>query len=187
MRIVLIVLALLLGCDTSEPSSTTTPAADVQLSAMQGVPTVELCGPDEPGEKIVFGGRVLDYAGQPLSRAAVVAYNADTNGLYARPGATTRTPRLRGVAVTDDQGRFRFSTVRPGGYPSADDPAHIHLTVTSAGHRLRYVTYWFEGDPRITDAKRREASSSREIVIVELHRDNSGRLSFGHEIQLEGD
>src|SRR5262245_53320926 len=44
--------------------------------------TVTLCGPDEPGERLVFSGRILDEQGQPLAQAAVMAYHTDRQGLY---------------------------------------------------------------------------------------------------------
>src|SRR5437867_8805596 len=75
--------------------------------------TVALCAPDEPGEKLVFNGRILDYEGRPLEKASIVAYHADRQGLYNPPEAKTRVPRLRGVAVTDRRGGFRFATIRP--------------------------------------------------------------------------
>ena len=42
--------------------------------ALQDRPQLtELCAADEPGEKVSFWGRVLDYQGRPLAKAAVVA------------------------------------------------------------------------------------------------------------------
>src|SRR5438067_879687 len=65
------------------------------------VKPVSLCHAAEPGEKLSFSGCVIDYQGKPLAMAAVVAYNADRNGLYVPTGSTTRIPRIRGVCVTD--------------------------------------------------------------------------------------
>ena len=36
------------------------------------------------------------------------AYHTDRSGLYNPPDSATRVPRLRGVAVTDEEGRFGF-------------------------------------------------------------------------------
>src|SRR6188508_2154675 len=103
---------------------------------------VSLCGSDEPGEKLEFWGRVLDYRGRPLSKAAVVAYHTDRTGLYNLPSAGTRVPRLRGVCVTDEAGRFGFTSIRPAAYPNGNDPAHIHMVITAPAHQMRYVEYW---------------------------------------------
>lgn len=140
---------------------------------------VVLCPVEEPGRRITFSGRVYDMDGRPLSEAAIVAYGADTSGHYAPPESGSRVPRLRGVAITDEQGGYAFETVYPGGYPGRDDPSHIHLTVAAPMHGIEYVTFWFEGDPRLTRSKRR--AIDQETVIVEL-RDGA----FRHDIHLSG-
>jgi protocatechuate 3,4-dioxygenase beta subunit len=134
---------------------------------------------------LVFSGRVLDYTGRPLSKAAVVAYHADRGGLYNPPNPVTRTPRLRDVAVTGQDGGFRFSTIRPGPYPDGSEPAHIHVAVLAPAHHLRYVTYWFEGDPLITAERRRKLATDPETVVVELGRGADGVWSFTHDIRLK--
>jgi protocatechuate 3,4-dioxygenase beta subunit len=106
----------LAACSCSGPGAPQrTPSTPVG-QPMDSARTI-LSDASEPGDRLVFFGRVLDYRGQPLSKAAVVAYHADHSGLYNPPNAASRTPRLRAVAVTDHNGEFRFSTVRPGPYP----------------------------------------------------------------------
>ena len=161
----------------------------VQTDTLTDPPSqlVALSGPDEPGEKLEFWGRVLDYRGQPLAKAAVVAYHTDRTGLYNSPSAGTRIPRLRGVCVTDDAGRYGFTTIRPAAYPNGNDPAHIHLVVTAAAHQVRYVEYWFSGDPLITKAHREQAVGNPSLAIVELLGDAKQGWTFSHDIQLEAD
>lgn len=142
-----------------------------------------LCGADEPGRRLEFWGRVLDQDGQPLARAAVTAYQTDAAGLYAPRGAG-RNPRLRAVAVTDEGGWFRFTSIVPGPYPDTDDPAHVHLGVLAPAHELRHVTVWFEGDPRLTPRQR--AARDAETVIVTPVPRADGALAFRVDVQLEG-
>jgi protocatechuate 3,4-dioxygenase beta subunit len=58
-----------------------------------------------------------------------------------------------GRAVTDDQGRYRFVTVKPGAYPwknhlNAWRPAHIHFSLFGRAFTQRLVTQmYFPGDP----------------------------------------
>jgi len=148
---------------------------------------VALCAPEEPGEKLEFWGRVLDYRGQPLSKAAVVANHTDRSGLYNSPDAGTRIPRLRGVSITDEAGRFGFTSIRPAAYPNGTDPAHIHLTVTAPAHRMRYVEYWFSDDPLVTKARREHAAGDPSLVIVEPAGDAKQGWKFSHDIRLEAD
>ena len=148
---------------------------------------VALSGADEPGEKLEFWGRVLDYRGRPLDGAAVVAYHTDRTGLYNSPSAGTRIPRLRGVSVTDAAGRFGFTTIRPAAYPTGTDPAHIHMTITAPAHQMRYIEFWFSDDPLVTKEKRERAERDPALVVVELSGDAKQGWKFSHDIQLEGD
>jgi protocatechuate 3,4-dioxygenase beta subunit len=157
-----------------------------QDNAPQCATVVEIADKNEPGERLYFGGRILDYQGQSLSEAAVVAYHADATGVYNPPNAGTRIPRLRAVAVTDEAGLFCFSTILPRAYPNTNEPAHIHLEITAPAHRLRYVTYWFDNDPFITEEQQTRAESNEEIVIVSSSKDENGNWTFFDEIRLAG-
>jgi protocatechuate 3,4-dioxygenase beta subunit len=147
--------------------------------------TVRLCDPAEPGEKLFFSGQVLDYAGRPLSKAAVVAHHTDHRGLYNPRGSDTRVPRIRGVAVTDADGWFRFTTVRPAAYPDASQPAHIHLVVGAPAHQIRYVELWFTDDPFVTADRRRDAEGSQTLFIVQPSKGADGVWTFRQDIRLD--
>lgn len=173
-------LVAALGCSQDVPAQT----SDRQATPRQDAAT--LTPASEAGDRLTFGGRVFDYAGRPLSRAAIVAYQADASGRYNPPGGNTRVPRLRAAAITDDEGRYRFATIRPAAYPDGSEPAHIHLHITAPAHQLRYVTFWFEGDPLLTPALRRRADRDAEIRIVPLAGDASSGWHFEYDIHLEG-
>jgi protocatechuate 3,4-dioxygenase beta subunit len=158
----------------------------IPLLVLAAAVPVILAGPDEPGERLLFAGRVLDYGGRPLAKAAVVVHHADHRGLYNPPGSPTRVPRLRGVAVTDEEGGFRFSTVRPAPYPNGTQPAHIHVEICAPAHRVRTLEYWFDGDPLITPEMRRHADRGGGAVIVDVERDSTGAWTFHDDIRLEG-
>lgn len=172
----LVLVLLTMGCT----AATTAPPPAVHAAA------VVIAGPEEPGERLVFTGRVLDDGGRPLARAAVVAYHTDRQGLYNPRSSDTRVPRLRNVAITDAEGAFRFSTIRPAGYPEAAAPAHVHLEVVAPAHHVRFLEYWFEDDPRVTPARRAEAARGEDTVVVRLARDASGAFTFHHDIRLRG-
>jgi protocatechuate 3,4-dioxygenase beta subunit len=162
-------------------------AAQAAESSQPPPTLVSIAPPGEPGEKLVFWGRVLDYDGRPLEKAAVIAYHTDQHGLYNPPNGPTRVPRLRAVAVTDTDGRFGFSTIRPAAYPNATEPAHIHLVIGAPAHDPRYLDVWFEGDRFLTTAHRERASSSRSpAVIVRLDGDAKKGWTFEQDIRLEG-
>lgn len=177
------------GQQASSPANVRT-NAPLELDASPpppGVAAVAMCTADEPGERMEFYGKVLDENGRPLRAASVIAYSTDVTGLYVPKDAEKtmgRNPRLRGVAVTDESGWYRFTTIKPAPYPDISEPAHIHLHIDAAVHRHMYRTVWFDGDPLITDAKRR--SLDAETVIVPLTRREDGVHVFRHDIRLSG-
>ncbi len=148
------------------------------------VAPVAMCETSEPGERIDFFIRVLDENGRPLEKAAIIAYSTDIHGLYVPRGHPNRNPRIRAVGATDENGWCRFTSIKPGAYPSSDVPAHIHLHVDAPVHRLRYLEVWFEGDPKVTPALRRNMSD--ETIIVEPERNADGAWTFAHEVRLRG-
>jgi len=93
--------------------------------------------PGEPGEPLVLSGRVVDRTGRPATGIVVYAYHTDRHGIYPHApglrGAAARHGALRGWAMTDAAGRYRFETIRPGSYPGRDVPQHIHMHVIEPG------------------------------------------------------
>jgi protocatechuate 3,4-dioxygenase, beta subunit len=57
------------------------------------------------------------------------------------------SPRLRGWAKTDNNGRFEFSTIKPPPYPNRYVRAHIHVHVRAAGYPRQWFEIEFAGAP----------------------------------------
>ncbi len=103
-------------------------------------------------------GRVLDGEGRPVRRQLVEIWQANAGGRYVHkrdqhPAALD--PHFTGVGrcLTDDQGVYRFTTIKPGPYPwrnhrNAWRPAHIHFSLFGTEFTQRMVTQmYFPGDP----------------------------------------
>jgi protocatechuate 3,4-dioxygenase, beta subunit len=106
------------------------------------------------GQVIHVMGRVLDLDGEPVRRAKIETWQANTHGRYTHPNDTNPAPLDAnfegfGVMTTDAEGRYRFKTIKPGPYPAGQGvirPPHIHLIVS--GRRDKLVTQmYFEGEP----------------------------------------
>ena len=110
------------------------------------------------GERIVVTGRVLDANARPVSHTLVEIWQANAAGRYPHPRDQHNAPTDpnftgAGRTLTDDQGRYRFVTIRPGEYPwrnhyNAWRPAHIHFSLFGPAFMTRLVTQmYFPGDP----------------------------------------
>ncbi|MGW8950350.1 protocatechuate 3,4-dioxygenase subunit beta [Streptomyces sp. NPDC055709] len=110
------------------------------------------------GERITVTGRVLDRAGRPVRGQLVEVWQANAAGRYAHERdrhPAPLDPNFTGVGrcVTDDEGRYAFTTIRPGAYPwrnhvGAWRPAHIHFSLFGTAFTQRLVTQmYFPGDP----------------------------------------
>jgi protocatechuate 3,4-dioxygenase alpha subunit len=78
-----------------------------------------LAGPQVAGERIEISGRVFDGDGKPVPDAVLETWQADAAGRYAHPDDVRRGPDGAGFTgfgrfPTDEAGRFRFTTIKPG-------------------------------------------------------------------------
>jgi protocatechuate 3,4-dioxygenase beta subunit len=110
------------------------------------------------GERIVVTGRVLDEAGRPVPNTLVEVWQANAAGRYIHKVDQHNAPIDPnffggGRCVTDEDGRYRFYTVKPGAYPwgnhaNAWRPNHIHFSLFGTSIASRLVTQmYFPGDP----------------------------------------
>jgi len=113
---------------------------------------------DPIGERIVVTGRVLDANARPVANTLVEIWQANAAGRYPHPRDQHNAPTDpnftgAGRTLTDEQGRYRFVTIRPGEYPwrnhyNAWRPAHIHFSIFGPAFLTRLVTQmYFPGDP----------------------------------------
>jgi protocatechuate 3,4-dioxygenase beta subunit len=110
------------------------------------------------GERIIVTGRVLDGDGHPVRNALVEIWQCNAAGRYMHqvdqhPAPLDPNFTGAGRTLTDDEGRYRFVTIKPGAYPwgnheNAWRPAHIHFSLFGTAFATRLVTQmYFPGDP----------------------------------------
>ena len=110
------------------------------------------------GERMVVTGRLLDRNGEPVPRALIEIWQANSTGRYVHKSDqhdAPLDPNFLGIGrcLTDETGTYRFLTIRPGAYPwgnheNAWRPAHIHFSVLGPSFMNRLVTQmYFPGDP----------------------------------------
>ena len=115
---------------------------------------------DPIGERIIVHGRVLDEEGRPVPGALLEFWQANAGGRYRHKKDNYLAPIDPnfggcGRALSDDEGRYHFRTIKPGPYPwrnyvNSWRPAHIHFSLFGSGFAQRLITQmYFEGDPLI--------------------------------------
>jgi len=128
----------------------TVTAADSDLTAQHSEPPA--------GERIIVSGRVSDEDGRPVRGALVEVWQANAAGRYRHKLDQHKAPLDpnfdgSGRMITDDEGRYKFTSIKPGAYPwgnhhNAWRPAHIHFSLFGTGLLSRLVTQmYFPGDP----------------------------------------
>jgi protocatechuate 3,4-dioxygenase beta subunit len=155
------------------------------------------------GQRIIVTGRLLDGDGRPIRNSLVEIWQANAGGRYRHTGdrwPSPIDPNFSGLgrALTDDDGRYEFTTIKPGAYPwknhdNAWRPAHIHFSVFGSAFTQRLVTQmYFPEDPlfsqdpifnSIPDEKARQRMISRfnlERTVPEW------ALAFDFDIVVRG-
>jgi protocatechuate 3,4-dioxygenase, beta subunit len=142
-------------------SEITGPSFETESLEIKGCDLTSPRGLPAMGERIIVGGRVLDEDGRPLPRMLVEMWQANAAGRYLHAVDQHDAPLDPnfigcGRVLTDDEGRYRVVTIRPGAYPwgnheNAWRPAHMHFSVFGPAFATRLVTQmYFPGDPLLS-------------------------------------
>jgi len=123
-----------------------------------------------PGERLVFKGFVKDTRGKPVAGAEVDVWHSSPVGLYENQDPGQAEMNLRGRFTTLADGSFRFTTVKPAGYPVPIDgpngallgaqkrhnfrPAHLHFLIYKPGFKTIASQVYDPADPNLeTDSQ----------------------------------
>jgi len=108
------------------------------------------------GERVEIAGRILDGDGNPVPDGIVEIWQADSHGKYAHPDdpqEKSAEPGFSGYGrvPSDDDGRFRFTTIKPGRVPGPDgklQAPHLAVSVFTRGLLRRLTTrIYFPDEP----------------------------------------
>jgi protocatechuate 3,4-dioxygenase alpha subunit len=112
------------------------------------------------GERIEISGAIHDGDGVPVIDAFIEIWQADAEGIYRHPedarstGATSPFKGFGRIAA-DDNGVFRFSTVKPGRTPGPQgqaQAAHLVVLVYMRGILKPLLTrLYFAGDAALAE------------------------------------
>ena len=108
------------------------------------------------GERVSIRGRVTDAEGKSVNDAAVEVWQANSHGRYASSEDKQDKPleaafRGYGRSLTDDNGAFRFNTIKPGRVPGPEgklQAPHLNVTIFMRGLLKQLQTrMYFPDDP----------------------------------------
>ncbi|MDR6539582.1 intradiol ring-cleavage dioxygenase [Variovorax soli] len=100
------------------------------------------------GQPAWVEGSVTDLDGRPIRGAQVEIWQCDQGGHYHHPGDGDRADAAFqgfGRVAVDEQGRYRFRTIRP--VPYSGRTAHIHVKVKLGPRELLTTQLYVAGDP----------------------------------------
>jgi len=131
--------------------------------------------PGVPGERVTIAGRIVDGDGAPVGDAMIEVWQANAAGRYAHPDDRRELPldeRFSGFGrvFTDEAGRFRFHTIKPGRVPADDgtpQAPHLNVTIFMRGLLKQLVTrIYFDGD----------AANAQDPVLATVPRERIATL-----------
>ena len=157
-----------IGIEGGTPRTIEGPLYVAGAPVKEGVAKLDV-DPDEDAGPLVIRGVVKGADGKPVAGALVECWHADSRGFYSHFDPTERQSNfnLRGAVRTGADGKYEFRTLMPVGYGCppqgstqqllnhlarhGNRPAHVHMFVTSDGHRKLTTQFNIEGDPLIWD------------------------------------
>ena len=138
-------------------------------------------GNNEPasGEIIHVRGRVLDMNGDAIKNAFIEIWQANAKGRYRHykdPNKAAIDPNFQGwgMVKTDAEGRYSFTTIKPGAYGVDEKwtrPPHIHYKVSRRGYQEITTQMYFAGE-ELNDSDallQNVAEESRDSLVVDFH------------------
>ncbi len=139
----------------------------------------------QDGQKILLTGTVYLVDGKtPAPGVLLYYYQTNTGGRYLHKPEVQRSmpPNelgqthgyIRGWVKTGKDGKYFIYTVRPGSYPTSEEPAHVHVTVKEPNELNEYYIddFLFEDDTFLTPAKRNRLQQRAGSGIVTMNEKN---------------
>jgi len=154
-----------------------------------------LITPDASGEKIRIEGRVLDAENAPVNDAMIEIWQADASGHYAHPAdRPRRNTKFTGFgrAGTDAEGRYSFSTIKPGAVAGANgepQAPHIMVAVYARGLPRHAYTRIYFGDEKDNGADPilNLVPADRRKTLIAQRAEKGGQIVYAFDIRLQGD
>jgi protocatechuate 3,4-dioxygenase beta subunit len=144
----------------------------------------------DDGPKMEVSGTIYHQDGKtPAAGVILYIYHTNQEGIYATKGDETgwakRHGYMRGWIKTDQTGKYKFYTLRPGAYPGRRNPEHIHAIIKEPDVSAYWIDeYLFDDDPILTKEERNEQKKRGGNGILKLTKGSNGTLIAHRDIIL---
>jgi protocatechuate 3,4-dioxygenase, alpha subunit len=160
--------------------------------------TDNLVAPGVAGEPITIAGRITDGDGAPVGDALVEIWQANSHGRYAHPddrGTAPLEPNFHGFGrvPTDENGTFRFTTIKPGRVPAPGgglQAPHVNVTIFMRGMLKHLITrIYFPNDPANAGdgVLQSVPAARRETLVAQPVGGDPRTLAWDVRLQGEGE
>jgi len=150
--------------------------------------TDDLGGVGVEGERITIEGVLVDGHGAGVPDGMIEIWQANAHGRYAHPEDARALPleagfRGFGRVPTDEDGHFRFRTIKPGRVPAPDgglQAPHILVSVFARGILRRLCTriYFADEASNADDPVLMQVPAARRATLIAPRQDNAYRFNI---------
>jgi protocatechuate 3,4-dioxygenase alpha subunit len=145
------------------------------------------------GEKVAIEGRIVDGDGNAVNDAVVEIWQANAHGRYAHPDDTQDKPlepQFKGFGrlTTDNDGVFRFTTIKPGRVPAPGgglQAPHLNVTIFTRGLLKHLITrMYFPHEPaNDEDPVLQRVPLERRQTLIAMPSEGKGALNWNVILQ----
>lgn len=157
--------------------------------------TADLVGPGATTPAITVTGAVTDGDGAPVTDAMIEIWQANEHGKYAHPEDTSQlplTPNFTGFGrmPTDAEGRYAFTTIKPGRVAAAQgglQAPHLNVTVFMRGMLIHLCSriYFHDEAANAEDPVLQSVPAQRRATLIARPGEHPGVYVW--DIVLQGD
>jgi hydroxyquinol 1,2-dioxygenase len=117
------------------------------------------------GDPMFVTAHIKDLEGKPVVGAEVDVWHTSGEGIYENQDPGQADWNLRGKFTTDAEGKIRFRSIKPLGYPIPVNgpvgdllraqgrhnlrPAHIHFLIYKPGYKTQFSQVYSSDDPNL--------------------------------------
>jgi protocatechuate 3,4-dioxygenase, alpha subunit len=156
----------------------------------------DLVTADATGERIRIEGHILDGDGVAINDAMIEIWQADAQGRYASPADRRALPNVsfkgHGRSATDKEGRYGFSTIKPGPVPGPNggtQAPHIVMCIFSRGMLRQVYTRLYFSDEKANDGDPILAlvPQDRRDTLIATRENRNGEAVYRFDIRVQGE